>query len=120
MTDVELCACGTYWKSMGDAMEISYAKLPSSANGWQDGLHWLDEVRTWSDEYEESHMVPAETNKHLTDSQFDYLLPDWGPEYRDPCKKMAVALLGDRLRRSVMYIEKIHLQPSKLTNRQVS
>ena len=107
MTDVEMCACGTYWKNMGDAMEISYTKLPSSADGWQDGLQWLDEMRAWSDEYEESHMVPAETNKHLTDSQFDYLLPDWGPKYRDPCKKMAVALLGDRLRRSVMYSEKI-------------
>ncbi|CAF9921188.1 MAG: hypothetical protein HETSPECPRED_004458 [Heterodermia speciosa] len=33
MTDVEMCACGTYWKNMGDAMEISYSKLRSSANG---------------------------------------------------------------------------------------
>ena len=102
MSDLEMCACGTYWKNMGDAMEISFTKLPSCAEGWQDGLHWLKEVGTWSDEYEETHMVPADTNKHLTDSQFDYILPNLPARYRDPCKQLAVSLLGDRLRRSVM------------------
>lgn len=27
LTDLELCACGTYWKAMGDAMGISYQIL---------------------------------------------------------------------------------------------
>ena len=87
---------------MGDAMEISFTKLPSFAKGWKDGLHWLDEVRTWSDRYEEAHMVPANTNRKLTDSQFDYILPNLPATYKDRCKQLAVALLGDRLRRSVM------------------
>ncbi len=86
---------------MGDAMEISYANLPSSAKGWQDGLHWLEEVKEWSDQYEEMHMVPADTNKQLADSQIDYLLPKWHARYRDPCIRMIVVLLGDRLRRSM-------------------
>ena len=102
MSDLEMCACGTYWKNMGDAMEISYKKLPSFARGWRDGLHWLDEVREWSDEYEKAHMVPSDTNKYLTDSQFAYILPNLPAKYREPCKHTAVALLGDRLRRSVM------------------
>jgi hypothetical protein len=29
LTDLERCASGTYWKSMGDAMKISYNVLPS-------------------------------------------------------------------------------------------
>ena len=102
MSDLELCACGTYWKNMGDVMEISFTKLPSCAEGWQDGLHWLNEVMTWSDEYEQTHMVPTGTNKRLTDSQFDYILPNLPLRYRERCKQLAVALLGDRLRRSVM------------------
>ena len=111
LSDVEMCACGTYWKNMGDAMEISYTKLPSSAQGWQDGLQWLNEVKAWSDQYEESHMIPAKTNKHLVDSQFEYLLPNLASTYRDICKRMAVSLLGDRLRNSVMYV-KSHVRGS--------
>ncbi|KAL8992059.1 MAG: hypothetical protein Q9169_007404 [Polycauliona sp. 2 TL-2023] len=103
MSELELCACGTYWKNMGDAMEISYSKLPSFSRGWADGLQWLDEVRRWSDHYEEICMVPAETNRNLTDAQFDYILPNWPTKYRDPCKNLAVALLGERLRWAVMY-----------------
>ncbi len=102
MSDLEMCACGTYWKNMGDAMEISYTKLPSSAKGWQDGLHWLEEVKQWSNAYEEAHMVPADTNKQLADSQLDYLLPMWPAKYRDPFKMVIFVLLGDRLRRSMM------------------
>ena len=104
MTDLEMCACGTFWKSMGEAMEISYAKLPSSTKGWKDGLHFLEEVKEWSDDYEETHMVPANPNRQLADSQFKYMLPAWPARYRDPCVKMIVVLLGDRLRRSMMYV----------------
>ena len=111
LSDVEMCACGTYWKSVGDAMEISYAKLPSSAEGWQNGLHWLEEVREWSDGYEEVHMVPADNNRQLAESQLDYLLPGWPARYRGPCRKMIVVLLGDRLRRSMMYVMRLICNP---------
>ena len=102
VSDVEMCACGTYWKSMGDAMKISYTKLPSSTKGWQDGLHWLEEVKEWSNTYEEAYMVPADTNKQLADSQINVILPKWPVKYRNRCIMMVVVLLGDRLRRSMM------------------
>lgn len=101
LSDMEMCACGTYWKSMGDSMMISYTRLPSSANGWQDGLHWQEELKYWSDAYEEAHMVPADANRQLADSQIDTLLSKWPAKYRDPCKMMVAVLLGDRLRRSM-------------------
>ena len=107
MTDLEMCACGTFWKNMGDAMEISYTKLSSSVKGWQDGLHWLNELKEWSDEYEKVHMVPADANKQLADAQIDNLLPKFPAKYRDPCKQMVVALLGDRLRQSMMLVKRI-------------
>ena len=102
LSDVEMCAFGTYWKNMGDDMEISFIKLPSAAKGWQDGLHWLEELKSWSADYEEAHMVPADTNKQLADSQLDSLLPKSPAKFRDSCKMMIVVLLGDRLRRSMM------------------
>lgn len=105
LTQVEMCASGTYWKSMGDAMQIPYTKLPSSAKGWEDGLQWLEEVKAWSDAYEERHMVSAATNKQLAECQLDGLLPNWSPKYRNPCKKMVTILLGDRLRKAMMYPE---------------
>lgn len=102
MSDVELCAFGTYWKNMGDAMQISYTKLPSSVKGWQDGLHWLEEVKAWSNKYEEAKMIPADTNRELADAQLNNLLPKWPAKYRDPCVKLVVVLLGERLRLSMM------------------
>ncbi|KAG8528955.1 uncharacterized protein KY384_006644 [Bacidia gigantensis] len=103
LTELERCALDTFWKHMGDAMRIEYTKLPSAANGWQDGLHWLDEVQDWSNQYEEAHMIPAGTNKLLADSQFNYLLPTWPVKYRYIYKKIIVVFLGHRLRRSMMY-----------------
>ena len=90
MNEMEMCACGTFWKNMGDTMEISYTKRPSSAKGWRDGLHWLKEVEEWSDNYETVHMVPADSNKQLADSQYSTLLPKWPVEYRHVYKKMVV------------------------------
>jgi len=37
-SELELCACGTYWKAIGDAMNISFAELSSQSSGWTDGL----------------------------------------------------------------------------------
>lgn len=102
LSDLEMCACGTYWKNMGDAMDVSYTKLPSSAKGWQDGLHWLKELEEWGDEYEKAHMVPADTNKQLADSQLDIMLPLWPARFRHACRMILIVLLGDRLRRSMM------------------
>ena len=105
LTDVELCASGTFWKNLGDAMEISYEALHSSSKGWQDGLHWLSEVKQWSDEYEELHMVPADSNRELAESLVNSLLPRMPAGCRKRCMKVVAVLLGDRLRQSMMHVK---------------
>ena len=107
LTDVELCASGTFWKNIGDAMEISYEVLHSSAKGWQDGLHWLSEVKQWSDEYEESHMVDADSNRELAESLLNSLLPRKPAGCRKHCMKAVAMLLGDRLRQSMMHVKSL-------------
>lgn len=105
LTDLELCACGTYWKSMGDAMEISYHRLPSAKQGWRDGLLFLEELNGWSLQYEEKHMIPAVTNQRLADSHFDILCINVPTRLLGPCKKIMSVILGERLRKAMMYPE---------------
>ena len=104
LTELELCACGTYWKSMGDAMDISYSNLPSSIPGWKDGLQWLDEIEAWSLKYEEEHMVPAVTNKELADSHLEILCVNVPVSLLGPCQRLFSILLGERLRKAMMWV----------------
>ncbi|ERF72890.1 hypothetical protein EPUS_08698 [Endocarpon pusillum Z07020] len=58
ITELELCAIGVLWKSIGEAMEIPYDALPSSRCGWRNGLEWLRELSEWSSADEGGHMIP--------------------------------------------------------------
>lgn len=102
LSEVEKCALGTFWKSIGDAMEISFEKLPSSKQGFRDGLQWLEEINTWSQQYEEVHMVPHECNKATADQTVKILLWDM-PRFITPVAlNMVYWLMGDRLRAAMM------------------
>ena len=87
---------------MGDAMMIPYTDLPSSEMGWRDGLHWLEEVREWSLEYEKRFMVPATTNKQLAESHLDVLFFNLSGTYVRLGKRFVTVLLGKRLRKAMM------------------
>ncbi|PWY94240.1 67 kDa myosin-cross-reactive antigen family protein [Aspergillus sclerotioniger CBS 115572] len=103
MTDLEQCAIGTYWKSLGDALGISYGLLPSGENGFRDGLHFLEEIREWSAKYEMENMRPDETNRLVADKTMDvvvYGFPDW---VRGIGVRLATCVMDDRLRKAMMY-----------------
>jgi hypothetical protein len=102
LTDVERCASGTFWKAMGDAMLISFGDLPSCSTGWTDGLHWLEELETWSLKYEAANMIPAATNNQLAESHLEVLflnVPTW---LNEAGKKAVAVFLGERLRQAMM------------------
>lgn len=107
LTDLEKCAVGTFWKSVGDAMMISYEKLPSyhgkdGGSGFRDGLHWFEEVDAWSTAYEAANMVPDKNNKTTADETMALLL--WGvPKPFHPLGHQVVRFLMDeRLRAAMM------------------
>jgi len=78
LSDLERCAIGTFWKSAGDALDISYDKLPSGKKGFTDGLQWLEEIDAWSEEYEAQFMVPDAKNRETADQTtavLVYMLP---------------------------------------------
>jgi len=94
---------GTFWKAMGDAMEISYKDLPSFKTGWHDGLYWLEEIKQWSIDYEKRSMVPHRYN-HVTANETTRILLWDLPESWIPIGRQAVsALMDERLRKAMMY-----------------
>ncbi|KAK0659986.1 Mycophenolic acid synthesis protein B [Lasiodiplodia hormozganensis] len=103
LTDLEICALGTFWKSVGDAMEISYEELPGSTEGWKDGIQWIDEVAKWSEAYEKKYMVPHQDNKKTADETTAMLLYDAPSSLHPVGFKVVSALMDGRLRKAMMY-----------------
>lgn len=102
LTDLEVCAMGTFWKSQGDAMNISFQDLPGYGT-WASGLEWWESVKIWSESYEKQHMVPDPNNHQTADETTKLLLYDV-PKAAYPLGKHAVsALLDERLRTAIWY-----------------
>ncbi|KAG5295123.1 hypothetical protein I7I48_11881 [Histoplasma ohiense] len=108
VSELEVCALGTFWKSVGDAMEISFENLPSSKVGFKDGIQFSEELRVWSEDYERRTMVPNEWNKKNADQTTAVLLWDYPLLVRPIARNMLFFLMDDRLREAMMY-EKPHV-----------
>ncbi|GIK02857.1 hypothetical protein Aspvir_006919 [Aspergillus viridinutans] len=103
LSDMEKCAIGTFWKSIGDGLDISYANLPSSKTGFRDGLHWLEEIMAWSDDYEVRSMLPDMKNRQTADQTtavLVYMIP--GPLQHIGLKFVSF-MMDDRLRKAMLY-----------------
>ena len=101
LTQFEMCASGTFWKAMGDAMKISFAPLPSAGQGWGDGLHWLEEIETWSVGYEEKHMTYARANETLANGHLELLFLNVPKSLKSTAKQVVAALVGQRLQQAM-------------------
>ncbi|KAI9725360.1 MAG: hypothetical protein M1828_003210 [Chrysothrix sp. TS-e1954] len=97
LSDVEICASGTYWKAIGDAMKISYDEHPPLED-CASGLQWITEIRAWSEEYERQHMVPADTNSQLANAHLDVIFVNLPPVISTLGKRVVSVLVGERLR----------------------
>ncbi|ORY07774.1 hypothetical protein BCR34DRAFT_16984 [Clohesyomyces aquaticus] len=102
-TPMELCAYGTLWKSIGDAMGVSLAPLSNGPSSFKDGLQFVEDLRAWSDAYEKRAMVPGDTNHKTAEKTIDMLLVN-APDFMKPAGKQAViTLMDDRLRKAMIY-----------------
>lgn len=95
----EVCAIGTFWKSIGDAMEIGYEALGTE---WRDGLEWWGDIKTWSEEYEKENMVPAETNHITAEETTNILLWPVPTRVKGYARYILYCLMDERLRRAMM------------------
>ncbi|KAF9888618.1 hypothetical protein FE257_008550 [Aspergillus nanangensis] len=103
MSDMEKCAIGTYWKRLGEALDISYDCLPSGKTGFKDGLHYLEELGAWSHEYEEKFMKPDDTNKKVADKTMDVLVYAMPGPVKKAGVNFASCMMDDRLRAAMKY-----------------
>lgn len=106
---------GTFWKGLGDAMEISYNRLSSNEHGWRDGLQWLEELEEWSRTHEEANMVPAVDNQRLALATADLLLWNLPRKWKGTATKFVAALLEPRLRVAMMWVALLAISTKLIT-----
>ncbi|OAQ59526.1 myosin-cross-reactive antigen family protein [Pochonia chlamydosporia 170] len=103
LTDMEICAQGAFWKSIGDAMNIKYSGH-LKRHTWKDGIEFYEDIADWAMQYELEHMVPAATNKQTATELFALLL-FYVPRFLVPFSHQIIGvLMGERLRRSMMLV----------------
>lgn len=116
-TDLERCAMGVFWKSVGDALGIDYAAfLPSAkagnTNGYTDGIHWFEEITAWAQEYEKRAMVPAQTNRDTADQTTAILTYAIPRPFKLVGNWFVSSMMDDRLRIAMLY----HRAPQMVEN----
>lgn len=103
LTPMEICAIGTLWKSIGDAMGISWKDLRHGPDGFVDGLQFVDDLRVWTDAYEERALVPNTNNHVLAEETVNILLYDTPEFLKGQGEKIVVAFMDERLRKAMLY-----------------
>lgn len=101
LTDVELCALGVFHKNLGEDMEIPFDTLPSSKEGWKNGLHFANELQDWTLRYEEEVAEPTATNDQYVRVYVDSALSSLPAFVRAAVRQMLGASLDEIMRTSL-------------------
>lgn len=102
LNDMECCALGVFWKSIGDAMGIEYAGYLARAGpdgpGWHDGLEFVQDVTEWSAQYERDTMRPDAASIAPSRRLVDMMLHFVPHAMRPFAVEVATVLMGERMR----------------------
>ncbi|KAI1652962.1 hypothetical protein F4813DRAFT_383571 [Daldinia decipiens] len=106
MNDMEYCAYGVFWKSVGDAMGIEYKGLLTYAeSGWRDGIEFADDVAAWAQAYEVQAMKPSLVCAKPARALIP-MITYWVPWFARPfAVDIVISLLGGRVREAFMLPE---------------
>ncbi|QSZ28570.1 hypothetical protein DSL72_003068 [Monilinia vaccinii-corymbosi] len=115
LNDMEMCALGTYWKGIGDAMKISYDPLlqrpenhphPGPAAPWRDGLDFYTDINAWAQRYERQQMRPGVRSCKKTADALVPLLIHSVPRFLRPFARDAIGvIMGPQLRAAMAHEE---------------
>lgn len=101
MNEMEYCAYGVFWKSIGEDMGISY-KGVLTKDTWRDGIEWADDIAAWAKRYEAERMKPSEVANKPAKALIP-MITYWLPWFAKPFAQEAVCvLMGDRVREAFM------------------
>ncbi|KAI1845509.1 hypothetical protein JX266_008367 [Neoarthrinium moseri] len=104
LNDMEHCAYGVFWKSIGDAMGIQYEGFLAKTE-WADGLDFALDVAQWAKAYEVVAFKPSPiSNKPAVAliPMITYWVPRWAQSFTQECVHV---LLGDRVREAFLLPE---------------
>lgn len=102
MTEMEICAIATFWKSIGDAMGIEYGGRLARSE-WADGLEFYADIKNWAEAYEVQYMVPAASNKTTADELVPLLLFYVPRAFKAAASHVVGVLMGIRLRAAMSF-----------------
>lgn len=112
--EMEICAYGVFWKSVGDAMGISFdclfpdrdaARSEGDGDGdreWRDGIEFADAITAWAKRYETDVMKPsvvANKPARALVPIITYWVPSFAKRF---AQEMVFVLMGDRVREAFM------------------
>lgn len=97
MSDMEVAAVATFWKYIGEMMEIDY-EAELGKKEWKDGIEFMEDVERWAIEYENEHLGPSPEIGKLGTVLVDLLLSAYPKFSRDPGYKILMVLMGERMR----------------------
>jgi hypothetical protein len=97
LNEMEIAAVGTFWKSVGDGMEIKYGGCLARSS-WKDGIEFVEDITQWAKSYEMKYMVPAKTNAITSERSMAMMLYHV-PNFAKPfAEEVFTVLMGDRVR----------------------
>jgi len=82
-------------------MEIPFDSLPSSKDGWKDGLHFATELADWTVRYEEEVAKPVATNDQYVRVYVDSAMLSLPSFVRAAVRQILGASLDDVMRTSL-------------------
>ncbi|OKL60038.1 hypothetical protein UA08_04528 [Talaromyces atroroseus] len=111
VTELERCALGVFWKSIGDALGIDYSAFLPTAKAakeggqasFKDGLEWLEEVTIWAQEYEKRAMIPAQSNRDTADQTTAVLTYSLPRSLKFIGNWFVSSMMDERLRLAMLY-----------------
>lgn len=101
LSEVEKCAIGIFHKNLGEDMGIPYSLLPSSQVGWDNGLHFAEELRVWTVKYEAVVAKPVATNDQYVRVYVDSLTSRMPEMMTTILRKVVGSDLDDTMRASL-------------------
>ncbi|KAI2622359.1 hypothetical protein GGR54DRAFT_629910 [Hypoxylon sp. NC1633] len=106
LNEMEYCAYGVLWKSVGDAMEIQYeGYLAHAESGWRDGIEFADDIAAWAKSYEVVAMKPSTVCAKPARALIP-MITYWVPWFAKPFgTELVISLLGERVREAFMLPE---------------
>lgn len=97
MSDMEVAAVATFWKYIGEMMEIDY-EAELGKKEWKDGIEFMEDVERWAIEYENKHLGPSPEIGKLGTVLVELLLSAYPKFSREPGYKILMVLMGERMR----------------------